>query len=380
MSSAASPPSVHSFDHFVLDAGQRSLCRGGEPVALNARYFDALALLVREHGRLVGKQRFFDEVWAGSVVTDAALTQCIKEIRRALGDDASAPRFVRTVPGHGYIFIAEMQTAKAAEAASVTEAAGVPAPLLPDTHAAAGGSVFAAELVSAVLGGAVSGLLGGLLYGSALAFSPQALGVGSVSVLGVLLALCIFVGVAGAFGVGLGLAAARRWTRGPGWQLAGGALGGFVVGGLTKLLGSDTFTLLVGHAPAGTTGGLEGAVIGFAVVAGWLLGGAGEAANIRRPVLCAAFTTGLAGALLPLAGGSMMARSLDRMAASFDSSRLDLGPLARLFGEAQLGPISQSALGMMEGALFGACFAGVIWAGRRRMARPAPQTGAQVAM
>src|SRR5688572_13993974 len=99
-------PSRTRFGDFVLDAANRTLLRGGAEVSLNARYFDALALLVREHGRLVPKQRLFDEVWAGSVVTDAALTQCIKEIRRQLGDDATDPTFVRTVPGHGYTFIA----------------------------------------------------------------------------------------------------------------------------------------------------------------------------------------------------------------------------------------------------------------------------------
>src|SRR5690606_9256294 len=66
----------HRFADFVLDIHNRSLERAGVPVALNARYFDALALLVREHGQLVGKQRFFEEVWRDAVVTDAALTQC----------------------------------------------------------------------------------------------------------------------------------------------------------------------------------------------------------------------------------------------------------------------------------------------------------------
>lgn len=358
---------MHRFEDFELDTANRSLRRGGEPVALNARYFDALALLVREPGRLVGKQRFFDEVWADSVVTDAALTQCIKEIRRALGDDASAPRFVRTVAGHGYIFIAELQTDKAAEAEVVP---AVPVAGAPDAVPAF--PTFGIELGAATLGGGAAGLLGGLLYGSTLAFSPQAQGVGSVSVLGVLVTLSLFVGMAGAFGVGLGLAAARHWALGTGWQLAGGALGGFVVGGVTKLLGSDTFTLLVGHAPAGTTGGLEGLVIGFALVAGFLAGGSGEASSARRPVLWTALTTGLAGALLPLVGGSLMASSLDRMAASFNNSRLDLSPLARLFGEAQLGPLAQSALGLVEGGLFGACVAGALWLGQRRTTRPRP--------
>jgi DNA-binding winged helix-turn-helix (wHTH) protein len=48
-------------------------------------------------------------------VTDAALTQCIKDIRRQLGDDASNPRYIRTIPKHGYIFIGNVVPANADE-------------------------------------------------------------------------------------------------------------------------------------------------------------------------------------------------------------------------------------------------------------------------
>src|SRR3982750_3066010 len=94
------------FDRFILDPDDRQLKRGGEPVELNARYLDALALLVSEAGRLVSKDRFMDEVWRGVPVTDEALTQCIRTLRRQLGDDAARPRFIETVPKHGYRFIA----------------------------------------------------------------------------------------------------------------------------------------------------------------------------------------------------------------------------------------------------------------------------------
>ena len=98
------------FDRFCLDPSDRQLSRDDVRVDLNARYFDALALLVREGGRLVSKDRFLDEVWRGVPVTDEALTQCIKTLRRQLGDDASRPRFIETVPKHGYRFIAPVET------------------------------------------------------------------------------------------------------------------------------------------------------------------------------------------------------------------------------------------------------------------------------
>src|SRR3569623_1057182 len=94
------------FDRFELDAGERQLRCDGAPVEVNSRYLDALALLVSEPGKLVSKDRFLDEVWRGVPVTDEALTQCIKTLRRQLGDEAGRPRSIETVPTHGYRFIA----------------------------------------------------------------------------------------------------------------------------------------------------------------------------------------------------------------------------------------------------------------------------------
>ncbi|HJR83107.1 MAG TPA: winged helix-turn-helix domain-containing protein, partial [Sphingomicrobium sp.] len=73
------------FEGFALDEPNRQLLGADGPVELNGRYFDALALLVREQGRLVSKDRFLDEIWRGIPVTDEALTQCIKTLRRQLG-------------------------------------------------------------------------------------------------------------------------------------------------------------------------------------------------------------------------------------------------------------------------------------------------------
>lgn len=360
------------FGDFVLDTGSRSLLRDGVPVALNARYFDALALLLRERGRLVGKQQFFAEVWAGSVVTDAALTQCIKDVRRQLGDDANDPRYVRTVPGHGYCFIATVTeegidapvAAKALDSV-IEETSAAPARAAPVEHPPALPRPLL-DVLAAGAGGSLAGLLGGLLYGSLLAFAPPAQGLGTLSVLLVLLALSVLVGLAGGLGVGLGLAAGQRLGHGVGGLLLGAALGGFAVGGLAKLLGSDTFTLLVGHAPTGITGGLEGAAIGLALAAGLALGGGLDAPRGARPVQLAALSTALAGVLVHLAGGGLMASSLAQVASSFEQSRLDLAPLARLFGEARLSLLARAGLGALEGAIFGGCVAAVLLASRRR--------------
>ncbi len=105
MSQAKAQAAGYHFDEFYLDADNRELRRSGELVALNSKYFDVLLLLIKHGGQLVEKQTIFERVWDGVFVTDAALTQCIKDIRKQLGDDASNPRYIKTVPKHGYLFI-----------------------------------------------------------------------------------------------------------------------------------------------------------------------------------------------------------------------------------------------------------------------------------
>src|SRR6185503_2287777 len=102
-------PGSFRFERFSFDPRDRRLRRDGAPVELNARYLDALALLLREAGRLVSKDRFLKEVWRGVPVTDEALTQCIRTLRRQLGDEAARPRFIETIPKHGYRFIAPVE-------------------------------------------------------------------------------------------------------------------------------------------------------------------------------------------------------------------------------------------------------------------------------
>ncbi len=115
---------------FFLDVQNRQLSRSGKALALNSKYFEVLHLLVRHHGQLVEKQRIFDEVWQGVIVTDAALTQCIKDIRKQLGDEVAQPRYIKTVPKHGYVFIgpvsAVAETNGALPATAATRAAARP--------------------------------------------------------------------------------------------------------------------------------------------------------------------------------------------------------------------------------------------------------------
>lgn len=359
----------YRFDDFLLDVSNRQLWRGSTPIELNARYFDALVLLVREHGHLVEKDRFFAEVWTDVVVSDSALTQCIKEIRKQLGDDAANPRYIQTVPRYGYRFIGAVESVNAGEpAADSPPQEKAPAPPAASSVGTSEGDRVHPSLHTALtmgtagtLGGGVAGVLGGLLYGFGLAYTPADPGLGTASILVVLISLNVVVGLAGGLGVSFGMAAADLAAhRYPGWRIAGAAFGGMLVGGLSKLLGVDAFNLLFGRAPAGITGGLEGAVLGAALALGAQLGGGVDADTPWQPVAGAALTGAAAGVLIPLAGGHLMGGSLELLARSFADSRLQLDTLGRFFGELHFGLTTQVTLGGIEGLLFGTCVVGAI--------------------
>jgi len=342
------------FDRFILDTDNRLLTRDSVPVELNARYLDALALLVREAGTLVTKDRFLDEVWRGVPVTDEALTQCVKTLRRQLGDTATNPRLIETVPKHGYRFIALVECGPEGR----------------DEPPAAEQNARQILLLGAAgtIGGGIAGLLVGLLYGFAGASQPLQPGMGAISVLLVFVCLAIIAALIGGVGISLGIAAAGaasgRWP----WPLLGGALGGLMVGAFAKLLGIDAFNLLLGQSPGDITGAFEGALLGGAIGLGAWLGQRGEASSsLTRGVAAASLAGAVAGMIIPLAGGRMMGGSLDLLAQSFPASRLRLHEIGGLFGEAGFGPISQSLSGALEGLLFGGFIVGAMTIARRQL-------------
>ncbi len=93
------------FGEFVLSPRQRVLLRRGLPVPLIPKYFDLLVLLVVRRHEAVAKHVIFAEVWSDVIVSDGALSQAVRTLRRALGDDSREPRFIRTVSRHGYQFV-----------------------------------------------------------------------------------------------------------------------------------------------------------------------------------------------------------------------------------------------------------------------------------
>jgi len=325
------------FEQFTLDPDDRQLKRGGDPVELNGRYFDALALLVREQGKLVSKDRFLDEVWRGVPVTDEALTQCVRMLRRQLGDDAARPRFIETVPKHGYRFIAPV---------SRTDERSQPAGILAPSPAWQNTLVLA---IAGTVGGGLAGFIGGLLYGFIGASQPLQPGMGAASVLLVLLCVTILVALLGGAGVSFGIALTRRFGA---WVIAGGAAGGLIIGAAFKLLGLDAFSLLVGQSPGEITGAFEGLVIGAGTGAGaWL---SRRTSSVRASAWLGTLSGGVAGLVIALFGGRMMLGSLDSLGRQVPGSRLSLDQISQLFGEASFGPVTRTVTSILEGALFAA--------------------------
>jgi DNA-binding winged helix-turn-helix (wHTH) protein/tetratricopeptide (TPR) repeat protein len=95
-----------SFGEFTLDPIDERLRGPAGPVKLGNKAFRLLLLLAGQPGRLVTKEDLFSSVWDGTIVSEAALTSAMKELRRALGDDTKTPRFIESVYGRGYRFVA----------------------------------------------------------------------------------------------------------------------------------------------------------------------------------------------------------------------------------------------------------------------------------
>jgi DNA-binding winged helix-turn-helix (wHTH) protein len=95
------------FGEFTLDTSARWLRRRGAEVHLSSKAFDLLRLLIERRPNVIDKASLHACIWPRTFVVDANLTVLMAELRRALGDDAREPRFIRTVRAHGYAFCGE---------------------------------------------------------------------------------------------------------------------------------------------------------------------------------------------------------------------------------------------------------------------------------
>jgi len=106
--------SAVSFGDFVLDPDTRELRRGGNSVALSPKAYHLLELLVVNRPKALSKSELQEQLWPETFVLEKNLVNLVAEIREALGDDATHPRFVRTVRRFGYAFACATSEAAAA--------------------------------------------------------------------------------------------------------------------------------------------------------------------------------------------------------------------------------------------------------------------------
>ncbi len=114
----------YEFGPYRLDVGQRVLTRTGEAVSLTPKATDILTLLVANAGQLVAKDELLKQVWPDTFVEESNLTQNIFLLRRVLGDERPAPRYIETVVRRGYRFVADVRAIE--HAANSANAAVIP--------------------------------------------------------------------------------------------------------------------------------------------------------------------------------------------------------------------------------------------------------------
>lgn len=328
----------YRFGEFTLSPQRRLLVRDGREVPLIPRYFDLLVLLIERRHEAVHRREIFERVWTDATVSDSALSQAIRTIRRTLDDDSKEPRFIRTVSRHGYRFVLPDVIEEPDDQAQPAP------PLEPPVRIAAG------LWSGGALGGGLAGLTAGGLGGVMLAAAP-----GSEATLAIAPVLAVIGGGCGALGgagVGAGLAEADARARANpattrvAWAALGGGLAGALVQwparwGLAALLGLDVH---IG-------GSLEGVAIGAAAGAGYALSTWTD--SRVRAALITAVCCGLAGLALTLGGYPLVGGTIHAIADAAEGSQASLAPLGRLIGEPDFGPVSRGLLAFGEASTFG---------------------------
>src|SRR5262249_47505064 len=98
----------YQFDAFELDPVRRVLSRGGKAIALKPKIFETLLVLVRNSRRVMNKDELMQQVWPDTVVEEVNLAHNVSILRKTLGQQSDETRFIITVPGKGYGFVAEV--------------------------------------------------------------------------------------------------------------------------------------------------------------------------------------------------------------------------------------------------------------------------------
>ena len=101
---------LQRFAGFTVDTTRRRLLKDGQCVPVTAKAFETLRVLIEHGGQTLSKTELMNAVWGDTAVEENNLTQQISALRKAFGERPDDHRFIVTVPGHGYAFVAELET------------------------------------------------------------------------------------------------------------------------------------------------------------------------------------------------------------------------------------------------------------------------------
>ncbi len=100
---------LYAFDSFVVDPLKRTVLRDEKPVHLTPKAFEILVTLLENQGKPIDKKALMNSVWPDTIVEENNLTRNISSLRKALGEKPDEHRYVVTIPGYGYSFVANVQ-------------------------------------------------------------------------------------------------------------------------------------------------------------------------------------------------------------------------------------------------------------------------------
>ncbi len=100
---------IYRFDRFELDLDKAELRLDGLAVHLEPQVYALLALLIQHRARLVSKDEIIDKIWGGRFISESALSSRIKSLRQSLGDNGTEQRFIKTIHGRGFRFVADVR-------------------------------------------------------------------------------------------------------------------------------------------------------------------------------------------------------------------------------------------------------------------------------
>src|SRR5262245_33800879 len=114
----------YEFGPFRIDTLKRILMRDGEVVQITPKAFDILLALIERNGEALSKDDLMNAVWPDTVVEENNLTRNISSLRKALGEKPDERRYVVTISGRGYQFVAEVRKLKGEDSGAAVKQAG----------------------------------------------------------------------------------------------------------------------------------------------------------------------------------------------------------------------------------------------------------------